>query len=58
MGHLYIGAMLKGAEGTLELKSVLVDTGVSYTVMDLEAFEKIGAFKMLYMINVELGDGR
>jgi len=58
MGHVHVNVRLKGAEGSLEINNVLIDTGASYTVMNSQALKKIGAIKTPHTVDLELGDGR
>jgi len=44
MGHLYIDMTIRGNKATVELKSVLVDTGATYTVLPEKILEEVGAW--------------
>lgn len=58
MGHVEVDAYIRGITEEVELKSVVVDTGATYTILPTELVEKIGAIKTPYTVDVELGDGR
>lgn len=58
MGHVYVDVVVRGAKGEVPLRGVLVDTGASYTVLDEEVAEKVGAWPIPYKVRSELGDGR
>ncbi|RZN57155.1 MAG: hypothetical protein DSO09_02220 [Candidatus Methanomethylicota archaeon] len=58
MGHVYADIIVRGRIGEILLKNIIVDTGASYTVLDKNIVEKIGAWSIPYKIDLELGDGR
>ena len=58
MGHVYADIIVRGRIGEILLKNIIVDTGASYTVLDKNIVEKIGAWFIPYKIDLELGDGR
>ena len=58
MGHLYIDMTIRGNKATVELKSVLVDTGATYTVLPEKILEEVGAWGPVGEIEVELGNGQ
>jgi predicted aspartyl protease len=58
MGHIYSDLLVKGAKGEVVLKDVLVDTGASYTVLEKAVVEGVGAWRIPYTVDLELGDGR
>jgi predicted aspartyl protease len=58
MGHVYVDVVVRGEVGEASLKGVMVDTGASYTVLDKEVVERVGAWSIPYSVDLELGDGR
>jgi predicted aspartyl protease len=58
MGHVYVDVRLRGSEEEAEVRGVLVDSGSSYTVMPRDVLEGVGAWKLPYEVDLELGDGR
>ncbi|HID10303.1 MAG TPA: hypothetical protein EYP17_03260 [Candidatus Latescibacteria bacterium] len=58
MGHIYTDVTVKGREGSLKLKNVLIDTGATYTVLPEKTLKKIGAWGPMREIDLRLGGGR
>jgi predicted aspartyl protease len=58
MGHVFVDIVVKGSRGEEKLEKVLVDTGASYTVLDLDIVERVSAWRIPFRISLELGDGR
>ena len=57
-GHVYADVVVKGEAGEAYLKNVLVDTGASYTTLDKDVVEEVGAWAIPHTVDLELGDGR
>jgi predicted aspartyl protease len=57
MGHLHTDMTVRGNKAAVELKSVLIDTGATYTVLPEEVLEKVGAGRIPGELKVELGNG-
>jgi predicted aspartyl protease len=58
MGHFFVDIVVKGSRGEEKLEKVMVDTGASYTVLDLDIVERVSAWRTPYRASLELGDGR
>ncbi len=58
MGHVHMDIILKAQKGEKKLEKVLVDTGATYTFVEKEVLEEIGAPELPTKIEVELGDGK
>jgi predicted aspartyl protease len=58
MGHVFVDVVVKGSRGEEKLEKVMVDSGASYTVLDLDIVERVSAWRIPYKISLELGDGR
>jgi predicted aspartyl protease len=58
VGHVYADVTLRGARGEIVLQGVLVDTGATYTVLERDALERVGAWPIPHRLRLELGDGR
>ena len=43
MGHLYTNITVRGNKAAVELKSVLIATGATYTVSPEEILKQVGA---------------
>jgi predicted aspartyl protease len=56
MGEVRVDIKLKCEKGEIELKNILVDTGATYTVLNKNDLEKVGAYKMRDA-EVMLGNG-
>lgn len=50
--------VLKGEKGEEKLERVMIDTGATYTFIEEEILEKVGAIKLPTQVEVELGDGK
>jgi len=58
MGHVFTDVVVKGWKGEMLIKDVIVDTGASYTTLDKDIVEMVGAWAIPHSVNLELGDGR
>jgi len=58
MVHVFVDIVVKGSRGEEKLEKVVVDTGASYTVLDLDIVERVSAWRIPFRIPLELGDGR
>ena len=58
MGHVFVDVVVKGSRGEEKLEKVMVDTGASHTVLDLDVVERVYAWRIPYRTSLELGDGR
>jgi predicted aspartyl protease len=58
MGHVYMDIIVKGERGEEKLEKVMVDTGATYTFIEEEILEKVGATRLPTKVEIELGDGK
>jgi predicted aspartyl protease len=58
MGHVYMDVILKGEKGKEKLEKVIVDTGATYSFFEEDLLKKIGAQKLPFEKEIELGDGK
>ena len=58
MGHLHTDMTVRGNKAAVELKSVLIDTGATYTVLPKKVLDEVGAGEIPTKIDVELGNGK
>lgn len=58
VGHVYVDVTLRGASGEIVLRGVLVDTGATYTVLERDVLEGVGAWPIPHKLSLELGGGR
>jgi len=58
MGHLHADITIRGSKAAVELKNVLIDTGVTYTVLPEKVLEEVGAARIPTEVEVELGNGK
>jgi predicted aspartyl protease len=58
MGHLHTDMTVRGSKAAIELKNVLIDTGVTYTVLPEEILEEVGAWGPMPEVEVTLGNGQ
>ncbi len=56
VGHVFVRARFKG-KGVVEFEKILVDTGVSFTVMPLDVAEKC-FIETPFIVDLKLGGGR
>jgi len=49
MGHLYTNITVRGNKAAVELKSVLIATGATYTVSPEEILKQVGAWGWHYL---------
>ncbi len=58
MGHLRTDIVVKGNKTAVRLKSVLINTGATYTVLPERILKEIGAWGPMRELEVELGNGK
>jgi clan AA aspartic protease len=58
MGHVRTDTTVKGNKSSITLKSVLIDTGATYTVLPEKVLNKVGAARLPGKVEVELGNGK
>jgi predicted aspartyl protease len=57
MGHVLVDLELEGTKGKKKLERVLVDTGATFTCVEAQILEEVGAQKLPAKVEVELGNG-
>jgi predicted aspartyl protease len=58
LGHVYVNATLIGEKGRVDIPELMVDTGMTLTVLEPALLHQIGATQRPNKVSLELGDGK